>query len=492
MTGERGPAASGARLLGDDYQHLLTWLHAAKLVHRSPEVTRVELEKHGAGNVDDVIVHYADRAGQYHQVKFVRNPAQEPLSADWFTDRGSAKKSPLERFYESWQRLTIEGSTPFMVLHTNRLPAPGDPIMACIDGATDLLVPKLTRAADGSDAGKVRAAWASHVGVEEAELLAMLGDLHVRAARVSVEELREHCRWVMDAAGLAHDFQAVDQGMLIARGWVEEGTRDVNADIVAAVVDQRQLRANRPRATVLIQQIDRDVYPELATESVDWVDAFPGDDPRQRRAPADPEIWQTRLASELAQAEQSVRAQDCREIRLTGAFRLATAVYAGSVFPDTRSYQIVVPGRSGDGQWTGDITSYGDRAPVDARCERQVVGQGAELAVGLSVSGSLEKAVLAHIQSAGLPIGEFAHITVPQLGTNALATPQAMRGWVQEVRDMLRDLAEEGWPRIHLFMFGPQVAAALLGHSWNRMPPTQLWDDLGPGRGYLPAFVIPG
>jgi hypothetical protein len=54
---ERGAAASGARLLGDDYQHLLTWLHAAQLVHRDPEVTRVELEKYGAGNVDDLVVH---------------------------------------------------------------------------------------------------------------------------------------------------------------------------------------------------------------------------------------------------------------------------------------------------------------------------------------------------------------------------------------------------------------------------------------------------
>src|SRR4051794_961437 len=42
MTAGRGPAPSGARLLGDDYQHLLTWLHAAKLVHRDPEVVRVE------------------------------------------------------------------------------------------------------------------------------------------------------------------------------------------------------------------------------------------------------------------------------------------------------------------------------------------------------------------------------------------------------------------------------------------------------------------
>ncbi len=85
MTTGQGPASSGARLLGDDYQHILTWLHAAQLVHSDPDVTRVEMEKRGAGNVDDLVVRRASGAEQYHQVKFVRNPGKEPLDADWLS-----------------------------------------------------------------------------------------------------------------------------------------------------------------------------------------------------------------------------------------------------------------------------------------------------------------------------------------------------------------------------------------------------------------------
>jgi hypothetical protein len=151
-----------------------------------------------------------------------------------------------------------------------------------------------------------------------------------------------------------------------------------------------------------------------------------------------------------------------------------------------------VAGRSGDGTWTGDITSYGDRAPVDLTCERSEVGKGDEVAIGLSVTGSLRKAVLQHIATAQLPVAEFAHVIVPRTGTDALADGSAVRGRVAEVRDLLRDLAEEGRAKFHVFMFGPQTAAVLLGHGWNRMPPTQLWDDLGPSRGYTPAFLIPG
>jgi hypothetical protein len=32
----------------------------------------------------------------------------------------------------------------------------------------------------------------------------------------------------------------------------------------------------------------------------------------------------------------------------------------------------------------------------------------------------------------------------------------------------------------------------MIGHLWNRMPETQLYDDLGPGKGYTPTFRISG
>jgi len=492
VTAGQGPAASGARYLGDDYQHLLTWLHAAKLVHRDPEVRRVELEKHGAGNLDDLVVHRTAGPGEYHQVKFVRNPGKEPLDAEWFTSADGNKKSPLQRFYESWERLTVDGETPFMVLHTNRLIAAGDTAMACIDGVTERLVPKFATGGPRSNVGRLRAAWAEHVGVEEEVLLKMLRDLRVRASRVSINELQEHCRWVMDASGLVSTKLAVEQGMLVARGWVEDGIRDVDSAIVGEIIEARGLRAGTPRATVVIQAIDHDIYPELATETIDWVDAFPGDDPRQRRQPADPSVWQTRFAPELARVEQSIRGSGYREVRLGGAFRLASSIYVGTVFPDTRGYQVLVVGRAGDGTWTGDIASYGERAAVGLTYSRTSVNAGKDLAVGFSITGSLEPAVLKHLSEQALPVAEFVHVTVPSTGTDALADGAAVRGWVAEARGILRELAEEGWAKLHLFMFGPQTAAVLLGHSWNRMPPTQLWDDLGPGLGYTRAFEILG
>src|SRR6266542_6836931 len=97
------PSPSGARLAGDDYQHVLTWIHALKLLLTDGDVTRIEFEADNAGNVDDLIVHRVGQPTLYQQIKFVVAQKQ-PLTHDWFTTppKGSTK-SPLQRFYQSYR-----------------------------------------------------------------------------------------------------------------------------------------------------------------------------------------------------------------------------------------------------------------------------------------------------------------------------------------------------------------------------------------------------
>lgn len=489
-TPERGPAASGARLLGDDYQHLLTWLHAAQLVHRDPQVTRVELEKHGAGNIDDLVVHRRDRPALYHQVKFTTQPGR-PLTGDWFTEAPSGDSTPLQRFHDSYTKLTVDGTAPEMVLHTNRLPAASDPILECLDGTTELLVPKLALASPRSAAGRARSGWASHLGIDEDQLLTMLGSLRIRAAQASINALQEHCRWVMDAVGMSATAECVDKGMLAARRWVQTGVRDIDGETIGHLIEEQQLSSPIPRATVLIQAIEHDLWPETATVALDWVDAFNGEHPSERRESTTPDVWMSRFAPELQQAASQVRGEGFRHVRIDGALRLATAIYAGTVFSDVKGFQVAVPGRSGDGTWTGDISSDGPRSTQNVTRTNHELTQGAELAVGLNVSGDLTSAVLKHAQAASLPLNCLVVLSVPNPGRDALGDPADVLGWTQAVTHELRILAEEGHPRLHLFLHGPRTAAVLLGNAWNRMPPTQLWDDLGPGRGYTPTFTIP-
>ena len=58
------------------------------------------------------------------------------------------------------------------------------------------------------------------------------------------------------------------------------------------------------------------------------------------------------------------------------------------------------------------------------------------------------------------------------------------------IRDVVRQLAREhGAQRLHLFLAVPHGLALLLGHLWDRMPPTLVYEDLGAGNAYQPAFL---
>ena len=66
--------------------------------------------------------------------------------------------------------------------------------------------------------------------------------------------------------------------------------------------------------------------------------------------------------------------------------------------------------------------------------------------------------------------------------------PQAVRRLVRDsIRAAVRD---SGARRVHLFMSAPAGAALLLGHIWNRVGTTIVYEDLSPG--YVSTFEFPG
>jgi hypothetical protein len=60
-----------------------------------------------------------------------------------------------------------------------------------------------------------------------------------------------------------------------------------------------------------------------------------------------------------------------------------------------------------------------------------------------------------------------------------------------DVRAYLPAVPGDGAQRPHLFLAIPHGLALLLGHLWDRMPPTLVYEDLGAGNAYQPAFLIP-
>ncbi len=64
-----GLSASGARIRGDDYQHLFAWIQVLRAIQVESGIVEVGIEDPEAGNADDVTVYMDGREREYYQVK---------------------------------------------------------------------------------------------------------------------------------------------------------------------------------------------------------------------------------------------------------------------------------------------------------------------------------------------------------------------------------------------------------------------------------------
>jgi hypothetical protein len=480
------PSPSGARLAGDDYQHLLTWVHALRLLLVDGGVTKIEFEANDTGNVDDLVIHRIDEPTLYHQIKFATSN-RTPLTHEWFTTPPSGSKhSPLQRFHQSYTKLTAaEKAAPEMALHTNRLPAPRDPILELVSGTDCKLVPRLRAKPKGSAAGKLRRAWAEHLGITEEELLTFLGHLAIRSGRVALDDLQEQCTWAMRAVGFRPDVAAVLAAIGALRELIRTGVRELDAAGVRELADKLQLLAGTPRATLLVQSLSPDSWPETATAAVDWVDLFDGDDPASRRQLRDPAGWNKQLKPELIAAVDRIRRARLTDVDVRGTMRLATGLLVGVQLSEVSGFNVTRMAH--DGEWS----SHGRRNAADVEREFVEISQGDELAIAIAVSQPIRDDVVAFIQSHKLAVDRLVVYSPPGgASRQAVASPEVGLALAAAISSALRDDTHDRRDGVHLFQSCPLPLAILIGHLWNRMPQTQLYEDLGPGGGYIPVFVI--
>ncbi len=175
-----GPASrSGVRRNGDDYQDLIAWGAALRVIQPASDVSQLEIEINGAGNVDDVILRRPTLGDRFGQVKWATSTS---LTVDetFMTERTVKGKSLLQKLYSSFQKLRDPIRPPVLELLTNRGLDATHSLLGHVDGRTDLLVPYAADAPMNSSAGKQLQRWANHVGSDREQVLEMLTHLVFR------------------------------------------------------------------------------------------------------------------------------------------------------------------------------------------------------------------------------------------------------------------------------------------------------------------------
>lgn len=481
------PSASGVRRGGDSFQDLFVWGGAMRVIGPRSPFAQLEVESKDAAHVDDLVLRLTapGAAALYTQVKWTTNTAFL-LDETYLLARKKNGRSVLEKLYASYVQLSANGLPPHLRLITNRPLDSTHPLLGHIDGRTDLLMPYAGQALATSAAGKAIGAWAEHLGQDREDLLEMLEHLQFHSGRAVTAE-REHVRALMVSAGLDDSDSALQHGFNAVARWVEGGKRVVTAKDIHEAVDELGLRRVEPSAILVVQAIDTDPHADEATVALNWVGLFDGDQPRIRVQPRESSAWQ-HMDDELTEAAATLESHGWTSTLVRGAMRQATFFRVGTALPAVRQHTLLY--LQGGQLWSTDASKTPVATP---QVQRSPLGLGSDLGVAIGVATDPTTVVVEYLRRETIPVGELVTIQ-PADGADdqAVAGAEEAVTYAQQLRDLVRqELDRQATAdRIHLFLAGPGGLALLLGHRWNRVRPTVVYEHLGAGRGYTPAFTV--
>lgn len=474
-----GRAASGARILGDDVQHLIVWYHVLRSQRPDETIETLEVEARGAGNVDDLVVRRADGHTEYWQVKASVDD-QTPLSSDWLMARAPGKRSLLQRLHASWISLRVDGRpTPTVTLATTKAAADADSVLVLADRnnqiADAMAIPGFAAA---------RAEWAGHVDVTEHELLEFLQHLIFDRGTTEAGWLR-----LVDnaaaASGCRSDEDATARGVAEVRGWVKDPRRTFTRDDLRAVLTDLGTFLPSPQGTLVVAQLDHVAAPAGAVV-LDWVDKFDGHDPGTRRQFRDPATADDCLA-QLARARATFLADGRRHVEVRGPMRLPAWFACGFELGSTRGFGLSVD--SFGERWTTTAPAAKGRRLLEPADLPAGTPAGTPWVVSVNVAADIAPDVDAYAAARFGPAARLNLQVAGGAGNQSVPDDASARRLALDVRDLVRRLRRDNDPsRVHLFLGAPAVLALFLGHAWDRMPPTTTYWDLGRPGSYAPAF----
>lgn len=487
MTALPAPSRTGVRIAGDMFQWLFVWQGCVRVLrdaqlHTPNPVVKVGVEVDGVGNLDDVVLYRAAPPNDYAQVKYAVD-SQTPVGEEYlFAPSSTNGPSVVAKVFQIWQSLVTE-EKPFQLrLISNRSPDAADPLVALRDSRTQLLLPRAGLNGPVSRAGRARRRWAAALGTTEGELLRFLGDLRLDIARdpQHVLDLVEH---LMFAAGLRHDEKAASDGINWVARQVRDGHRHLDHAMIRHAAEDLDLNRGPARAILSIATLKPDPLKEEADHALDWTTRFHGDTPFSKRRPEPPASW-VQLQADIEDAPNRLP-RDATAIAITGSIRLAPAFLTGTSFRMVTGIDLGVLQR---GRLWSTTEPYD--APLVPQQDDITIDEGHDLAVAMAVAADLAADVEDFVRAHTIPVGRLLVLRPPN-GTSDGAVPDAATANALAVgmRDAVRR-ACRGAPHIHLFLAAPMGLALMLGHRWNRLRPTTVYEDVDTEAVYEPAFVV--
>jgi hypothetical protein len=479
------PSATGVRIAGDRFQWLVAWEACVTALLDLPTaadnpIVGIGVEVDGVGNVDDVAILRSRPPHTYKQVKYAVD-STTPVNTAYLTDQSSTGgPSILAKIATAWRALHVTGEPVELAIVTNRQADPGDLLVAGRDSRTRLLVPKAGAGGPLSARGRARVRWATAAGLNEPELLHLLDVLQFDLGH-DPDHLEQLVSLEMRVAGLRGDTAAVSSGIDFVVEQVIAGRREITLNTIKEAIEARGLRVDSARSIVSIATLLPDPLANHALYAIDWVDRFEGEDANLKRRPKPPATW-----VELQADIQAIPSQlgSVKRIVVTGSMRLAPAFAVGAALRMVTGVDVAAVQR---GELWRSEAPYA--TPATPAVTERAIDQGDDLAIAIEVSAPIADDVTAWIRDRALPVKRLVVLgSASGPRDNAVAGADEACALAVGIRNAVRQQVK-GHSRIHLFIAAPMALALLLGHRWNRVAPTVVYEDLG-ALGYEAAFSV--
>jgi hypothetical protein len=482
VTTPSGRAPLGGSRLGHEYQDLIAWQQALHAAHPHSKATEFHVESPKGASYDDVAT--VDQTGsRYVQAKHVVD-APDAFSLQWLLEpQGKSGESMAQKALRTFQKLRQTGPVELR-LCTNRELESGDPLgeLRHVRDATLQHVAKRVLTGEYQDANLEAALTTlqTHLGCDEAEFLELLGVWKLQWA-YGMTDADQLARSEMRGYGLRDDDEALRAGTGYVGGLLTTGVRTLPIDELRNDIRGLEIQQSRHYRTLSVAAITAEPNQPTAHVHLDLRSVFEGRDKEQARGLDD---W-TDVDAQLRSAVDRLGPPSGAPVLVHAAARLPMWFRLGTLMRAAAGWTVAC--ELGGTLYSSEVTSQtGDiLTPAD------VTGSGNELVVTLSVRHDIRNVVTKCLAELGLDGSRRLDLGVASPSVSAVTGPAAAKRIAEQIKTALIDAAEDApTSHIHLLLACPKPIPLFLGSEWHRLTPVTVYEDLGAGHGYQPAFTV--
>ena len=485
-----------ARLKGDDYQHLYSWLFALELLLPSKKVKMVTIEDSSAGSVDDVTVKYDDAQtpDKFYQLKYHVDQRSE-YSSDSLIAHKDNESSLLEKFWRTWRLLKNQAHPVEIYLISNWGWDSTDSFKAVIDGESKSVKPEFLNATKRSELGKIRGKWLIALHADEDEFADFIKSLRFRCGNDCSEELSERVIERMERLGLKSDVAALLIVVGVVRNWVKKGKQQLVRNDIEQVINDYDLRLPKdaePSVTIFLSTVKAQKFEIEPDYLLDWRDYFAGEPNKKGHQLKNPNDWNDVLLPQLDTLEARVQQEtSVKLIKARGFARLSAWLAFGHRFCETANFKIEVDQNGSLWRTNADRANDFRLVTVEENFSNTGIDENNTVAVGVSVTFDLGDDVRSFLNENSNEVSSLLLVRPERaLGRDCLRDAGDAVALADEVKNSIRQFIRRNRAqKLLLFYCGPLSGACFIGHRLNAVcREIQIMEDQQPG--YAPSFLL--